>query len=45
MSRDFKAYSAVIADIGLGLAVVSALAAVLSGAGTRLEIWNFRVGF
>ncbi len=45
MSRDLKACSAVIADIGLGLALVSALAAVLSGAGTRLEIWNFRVGF
>ncbi len=44
MSRDFNAYASLIADIGLGLALVSALAAVLSGEGTRFGIWNFRVG-
>lgn len=44
MSRDFNAYAPLIADIGLGLALVSALAAVLSGEGTRFEVWNFRVG-
>jgi uncharacterized protein (DUF1499 family) len=44
MSRDFNAHAPLIADIGLGLALVSALAAVLSGEGTRFEVWNFRVG-
>ncbi len=33
-----------IANIGLGLALASVLAAVLSGQGTRFEFWNFRIG-
>jgi uncharacterized protein (DUF1499 family) len=44
MPRDLNAYASLIANIGLGLALFSALAAVLSGEGTRFEIWNFRVG-
>jgi len=44
MSRGLSAYASLIADIGLGIALVSVLAAVLSGQGTRLEFWNFRVG-
>ena len=44
MSRDPNAYASLIANIGLGLALVSAVAAVFSGEGTRYEIWNFRVG-
>src|SRR5512143_1637025 len=44
MSRAFNAYTSIIANIGFGLALASALAAILSGMGTRYEFWNFRVG-
>jgi uncharacterized protein (DUF1499 family) len=44
MSRGFKAYASLIANIGLGLALGSAIAAIFSGMGTRCELWNFRVG-
>lgn len=44
MSRDLSSYASLIAITGLGLALTASLAAVLSGEGTRLEIWNFRVG-
>lgn len=44
MSRGLSAYALLIANIGFGLALVSVLAAVLSGVGTRFEIWNFRIG-
>lgn len=44
MSRGFNAYGSLIADIGFGLALASAIAAIFSGMGTRYELWNFRVG-
>jgi uncharacterized protein (DUF1499 family) len=44
MSRDLNAYASLIGNIGLGIALVSTFAAVFSGAGTRYELWNFRVG-
>ncbi len=44
MARDHRSYVSFVASIGLGLALISALAAVLAGVGTRFEIWNFRVG-
>lgn len=44
MSRGLSAYASLIANIGLGIAIVSALTAVLSGQGTRFEFWTFRVG-
>jgi hypothetical protein len=44
MSRGLSTNALLIANIGLGIALVSALAAVISGQGTRFEIWNFRIG-
>lgn len=44
MSRGLSAYASLIANAGLGIVIVSVLAAVLSGQGTRFELWNFRVG-
>lgn len=44
MSKGFNAYAPLIADIGFGLALASAIAAIFSGMGTRYELWNFRVG-
>ncbi|HSB32045.1 MAG TPA: DUF1499 domain-containing protein [Candidatus Sulfobium mesophilum] len=44
MARDLNAYASFVASAGFGLALVSALAAVLAGVGTRFEIWNFRMG-
>jgi uncharacterized protein (DUF1499 family) len=44
MAKNLSGYASVIAYIGFGLALVSAVAAVFSGMGTRYEFWNFRVG-
>ncbi len=44
MSKGLSSYGALVANIGLGIALVSALAAVLAGQGTRFELWNFRIG-
>ncbi|MFI5293869.1 MAG: DUF1499 domain-containing protein [Thermodesulfovibrionales bacterium] len=44
MSRDLNAYAPLIANIGLGLALASAIAMIFSGIGTRCELWNFRIG-
>ena len=44
MSRAFNAYAPLIAGIGFGLALVSAVAAIGAGLGTRHELWNFRMG-
>ncbi len=44
MGRNLNSYISFAASAGLVLAIVSALAAVLAGVGTRFEIWNFRTG-
>ncbi len=44
MSRGLNFYASLIANTGLGLALLSVLSAVLSGEGTRFEVWHFRVG-
>jgi uncharacterized protein (DUF1499 family) len=44
MAKNLNAYASFVAHIGFGLALVSALAAILSGVGTRFESWNFHVG-
>ena len=44
MSRELNAYASTISTIGCVIALVSLIAAVASGVGTRHEIWNFRTG-
>ena len=44
MTKDLNAYASFVANIGFALALVSGLAAISSGVGTRFEIWNFRMG-
>lgn len=44
MSRELNAYASAISTIGFVIALVSLIAAVASGVGTRHEIWNFRTG-
>ncbi len=44
MSRNLSSYGTLIANIGLGIAIASVLAGILSGQGTRFEFWNFRIG-
>ncbi len=44
MSRNLSSYGPLIANIGLGIAIASVLAEILSGQGTRFEFWNFRIG-
>ncbi len=39
-----KTKSSFVAKAGFSIAIVSGLAAILSGTGTRLDFWNFRTG-
>ncbi len=44
MGRNFNSYISFAGSAGLVIALISVLAAVLAGIGTRFEIWNFRTG-